>query len=61
MQSTFINLINYLELYFTELPDFCIIVQANFKYTDRSTALTTDMLTLFSLVKYSKLSITCLF
>lgn len=61
MQRTFVDATIHLQLYFAEQLVYCIIIQADFKWTDRSATPMTRLLALLLLVKYVKLSITCLF
>ncbi len=57
MQSTFVDITSYLQLCFAELPDHCIVVDADYKLTIESTTPTIGVLTLFLLVEHTKLSI----
>ncbi len=57
MQSIFIDITSYLQLCFTELPSYCVIISANSKLTGGSVTFTIGLLTFFLLVEYGKLSI----
>ena len=52
MQSTFINIISYLQLCSAELLSYFVVIKV-----DSKAALTTILLTLFLLVKYNILNI----
>ena len=54
MQSTLLDAASYLQLYFAKLRGYCVVVQAEFKLTGRSTASTTGLPILFLLVEHNK-------
>ena len=57
MQNTYVDVISYLQFYFTELPGHCVVIQADFKLSSEFIALTTGLLIFFLLMEYGKLSI----
>ncbi len=52
MQSIFIDITRYLQLYSTKLLGDCIVVKVESKLTNKSITLTTRLLILFYLVEY---------